>query len=229
MTRDDLFKTNAAIVANIAKVAAKNCPNAFFLVISNPVNSTVPIFAEILKKAGVFNPKKLFGVTTLDIVRANTFVAENQGFDVRKTNVTVVGGHAGITILPLLSQVKGAKFTKEDKEKLTNRIQFGGDEVVQAKAGAGSATLSMAYAGFLFTEKVLRAASGEKGIVECTFVQSNVAKTAFFSSPVELGVNGVEKINEIGKLDELEQGFYDKMLPELQSSIEKGVEFAKKF
>jgi len=177
----------------------------------------------------VYNPKKLFGVTTLDICRANTFVAEHQGFDVRKTNVTVVGGHAGITILPLLSQIKGAKFTKEDKEKLTNRIQFGGDEVVAAKAGGGSATLSMAYAGAVFTEKVLRAANGEKGIVECTYVQSDVAKgLSFFSSPVELGPNGVEKIHGIGTIDAFEQGFYDKMLPELKASIQKGVEFASK-
>jgi len=228
MTRDDLFNINAGIVANIAKAAAKNCPNAFFLIISNPVNSTVPIFAEVLRKAGVYNPKKLFGVTTLDICRANTFVAENQGFDVSKTNVPVIGGHAGITILPLLSQVKGAKFTKEDKEKLTHRIQFGGDEVVQAKAGGGSATLSMAYAGAVFTEKVLRAANGEKGIIECTYVQSTVAKTQFFSSPVELGPNGAEKIHGIGTLDAFEQGFYDKMIPELQASIDKGFEFAKK-
>lgn len=55
--------------------------------------------------AGTYNPKKLFGVTTLDVIRANTFVAENQGTDPAKTNVTVVGGHAGTTILPLLSQV----------------------------------------------------------------------------------------------------------------------------
>jgi malate/lactate dehydrogenase len=54
---------------------------------------------------GTYNPKKLFGVTTLDVIRANTFVAENQGWDAAKTNVTVVGGHAGTTILPLLSQV----------------------------------------------------------------------------------------------------------------------------
>ena len=46
----------------------------------------------------------------------------------------------------------GATFSDADREALTVRIQFGGDEVVQAKAGAGSATLSMAYAGFLFTE-----------------------------------------------------------------------------
>ncbi len=65
----------------------------------------MPIVAETLKGMGVYNKNKLFGVTTLDVCRANTFVAENQGFDVRNTNITVVGGHAGTTILPLLSQV----------------------------------------------------------------------------------------------------------------------------
>ena len=52
------------------------------------------------------NKKKLFGVTTLDVCRANTFIAENQGWDTAKTDVTVIGGHAGTTILPLLSQVR---------------------------------------------------------------------------------------------------------------------------
>lgn len=61
MTRDDLFNTNAGIVKNLAEQAAMHCPNAHFLVISNPVNSTVPIFAEVLKKHNVFNPQRLFG------------------------------------------------------------------------------------------------------------------------------------------------------------------------
>ena len=103
----------------------------------------MPIFAEILKKHGVYDPSKLLGVTTLDVCRANTFVAESQGFDVLSTDVTVIGGHAGTTILPLLSQVDGASFSDEQIAALTKRIQFGGDEVVQAKDGAGSATLSM--------------------------------------------------------------------------------------
>ena len=78
MSRDDLFSINAGIVANIAKVAAQVAPKAALLIISNPVNSTVPICAEVLKKAGVYNKNKLFGVTTLDVVRANTFIAEHQ-------------------------------------------------------------------------------------------------------------------------------------------------------
>ncbi|KAI6791930.1 malate dehydrogenase, partial [Hortaea werneckii] len=76
MTRDDLFKINAGIVQGLIQGCAENCPDAYILVISNPVNSTVPIAAEVLKKAGKFNPKKLFGVTTLDVVRAETFVGE---------------------------------------------------------------------------------------------------------------------------------------------------------
>ena len=75
-------------------------------IISNPVNSTVPIAAEVLKAAGVYDKKKLMGVTTLDVVRANTFVAEAKGLDLKDVDVPVVGGHAGTTILPLLSQVR---------------------------------------------------------------------------------------------------------------------------
>jgi len=229
-SRDDLFNLNAKIVAGVAKDFAKACPNAAVLIISNPVNSTVPIFAEVLKRHGVYNPKKVFGVTTLDVVRANAFVSENQKTDVSKTNVTVVGGHSGVTILPILSQVQGGKFSQADKEALTKRIQFGGDEVVAAKgkAGGGSATLSMAYAGSRFTDRVLRAMNGEKGLVECTFVESTVVPgLTFFSSPVELGKEGVEKIHGFGQLDAFENEKLEAMKTELTSNISKGVEFVK--
>ena len=74
MTRDDLFNINAGIVKTLCEGIAKCCPNAIVNLISNPVNSTVPIAAEVFKKAGTFDPKRLLGVTMLDVVRANTFV-----------------------------------------------------------------------------------------------------------------------------------------------------------
>ena len=74
MTRDDLFNINAGIVRTLCEGVAKCCPDAIVNIISNPVNSTVPIAAEVFKRAGVYNPKRLMGVTTLDVVRANTFV-----------------------------------------------------------------------------------------------------------------------------------------------------------
>lgn len=150
MTRDDLFNINAGIVKGLIETVAEVAPKAFILVISNPVNSTVPISAEVLKAKGVFNAQRLFGVTTLDIVRAETFVAEIIGQkDPQKLNIPVVGGHSGETIVPLISQANPAVNIPADKyDTLVNRIQFGGDEVVKAKDGAGSATLSMAYAGY---------------------------------------------------------------------------------
>jgi malate dehydrogenase len=147
MTRDDLFNINAGIVKGLIETAAEVAPKAFILVISNPVNSTVPISAEVLKAKGVFNAQRLFGVTTLDIVRAETFVSEITG--TKNVVVPVIGGHSGETIVPLFSQVKPSVTIPDDKyDALVNRVQFGGDEVVKAKDGLGSATLSMAYAGF---------------------------------------------------------------------------------
>uniref|UniRef100_A0A0A9CTD5 Pco104294 n=1 Tax=Arundo donax TaxID=35708 RepID=A0A0A9CTD5_ARUDO len=98
------------------------------------------IAAEVFKKAGTYDPKRLLGVTTLDVVRANTFVGEVLGLDPRDINVPVIGGHAGVTILPLLSQLSPpCSFTPEEVSYLTSRIQNGGTEVVEAKAGSGSA------------------------------------------------------------------------------------------
>lgn len=228
MTRDDLFKTNATIVANIAEACAVNCPDAFFAIISNPVNSTVPIFKQVMMKHKVYNPKKLFGVTTLDVTRANTFVAENQKWEVDKVNVPVIGGHAGTTILPLLSQVKNARFSEADIDALTHRIQFGGDEVVKAKNGAGSATLSMAYAGAHFVSRLLQAAAGKKGVIECTFVESPIAAkdgAEFFASPVELGPDGVHNIFPLPEMSAKEKKVYQEMIKDLAAQIQKGTEF----
>ncbi|KAI0710417.1 malate dehydrogenase [Cerioporus squamosus] len=243
MTRDDLFKINAGIVRDLATGIATTAPKAFVLVISNPVNSTVPIVAEVFKQKGVFDPKKIFGVTTLDVVRASTFVSEVLG-DLSlapKVVVPVVGGHSGVTIVPLLSQSSHplpSGFAKEELDKLINRIQFGGDEVVKAKDGAGSATLSMAYAGVEFANKIIRAVKGEKGIVAPTFVNLAADKEGgdalkkeigsdldYFSAPVELGPDGVVSIKPLGKLTDVETGLIKAAVPELQTNIEKGVSF----
>ncbi|KAI3640276.1 hypothetical protein MIR68_001154 [Amoeboaphelidium protococcarum] len=227
MTRDDLFNINASIVKNLASKIAEVCPEAFTLVISNPVNSTVPIVAETFKKFGTYNPRRVFGVTTLDVVRANTFVGEMRQADPTKAKITVVGGHSGPTIVPLLSQ-SGFSFSQSEVDALTKRIQYGGDEVVKAKDGAGSATLSMAYAGANFTTSLLRALGGERGIVEPTFVESNVMpEVPYFSSNVELAVGGVGKIHPVGQVNAYEQKLLDACIPELKKNIQKGIDFAK--
>jgi malate dehydrogenase len=139
MTRDDLFNTNASIVRDLADACAKNCPKALIAIISNPVNSTVPIASEVYKRNNVYDPNRIFGVTTLDIVRANTFIAEAKGLDVGSLKVPVIGGHAGVTIIPLVSRASPAVSFPADKlDAITKRIQDAGTEVVKAKAGTVS-------------------------------------------------------------------------------------------
>lgn len=229
MTRDDLFNTNASIVRDLAKATADHAPEANVLIISNPVNSTVPITAEIFKSKGVYNPKRLFGVTTLDVVRASRFISQLRNTDPANENITVVGGHSGATIVPLLSQ-SGFNLSGDQLAEYVRRVQFGGDEVVQAKDGAGSATLSMAMAGARFAESLLKAAQGQKNVIEPTFVDSPLYKDAgceYFASNVELGPNGVEKIHPVGKITDHEQTLLDVCLADLSKNIAKGVEWVK--
>lgn len=228
MTRDDLFNTNASIVKTLIEGCAEYCPDAIIAIISNPVNSTVPIAAEILKKKGVYNSKKLCGVTTLDVIRANTFVGNNINKDPNDIDVTVIGGHAGITILPLFSQVPGFKPSDKDLEALTVRTQFGGDEVVQAKAGSGSATLSMAYAGYLFTENIIKGLNGHDNIIQCSYVESTITDAKYFASPCKFGKNGIEQVMGFGTLSQYEQNWLNKLLPELKAQIQKGEDFVNK-
>merc|ERR1740138_167095 len=182
---------------------------------------------EVLKAKGVYNPKKLMGVTTLDVCRARTFVATAKGNDVNKTTVPVIGGHAGTTIVPLLSQAEpSVSFSDAERDALTHRIMFGGDEVVKAKDGAGSATLSMAFTGAQFADRVMAGLAGEAGVTECTFVESSIIDAKFFASPVTLGKEGVETIHGYGKVTPYEEKLIADMMPDLLAQAEKGVKWA---
>jgi len=225
MTRDDLFNVNAGIVKKLIGTGTKACPNACFAIVTNPVNSTVPIAAEVLKAAGVYDKRKLFGVTTLDVIRSNTFVAQTVGKSTDEVNVNVIGGHSGVTILPLLSSIPGVKLSQADIEALTPRIQEAGTEVVEAKAGAGSATLSMAQAAARFTLSLVAALNGEE-VTECCYVQTGDDTSSFHAQPVKLGKDGVDSIPPIPPLSDYEQKVLDEMRSILDGNISKGIEFA---
>ena len=226
MDRSDLFNINAGIVKNLVSSCADNCPKALIGIITNPVNTTVAIAAEVLKNKDVYDPARLFGVTTLDVIRSSTFVAEIYDKNPREVIVPVIGGHSGITILPLLSQ-SGFEFSDEDAAAMTKRIQNAGTEVVEAKAGGGSATLSMGQAAAKFGLSLVKALNGDKDVVECTYVEGSGELARFFAQPVLLGKNGVEKILNFGTLSEFEQTTLDDALDTLRSDIKIGEEFVK--
>jgi malate dehydrogenase len=224
MDRADLFNANAGIIAGLANAIVQSCPKAMVGVITNPVNTTVPIVAEVFKKAGTFDARRLFGVTTLDVIRSETFVAQAKGLNAAEVSVSVIGGHSGTTILPLLSQVEGVEFTDEEVASLTSRIQNAGTEVVEAKAGGGSATLSMGQAAARFCLSLVNAMNGE-AVVEYAYVAGNGEHAEFFAQPMRLGPNGVEELLPIGDLSAYEEKALEDMKATLNADVAKGVEF----
>lgn len=272
MSRDDLFGSNAKIMYNLARVCAQVAPEAMLAIISNPVNSLVPLTCEVYNyvmqeqakqhqqpdgkhadkqksegKHSAFHDcfRRIFGVTTLDVVRSSTLTARSAFFkaepnglfrDPYKIQVPVVGGHAGKTIIPLLSQATpkiDKKRLVEDKattSTLIESIQQAGIEVLNAKKGAGSATLSMAYSACRFTISLLRALQGEQNIVECAYVRHQhpvVQDLDYFSTPLVLGKDGYVRSMGLGKVMPFEQQMIDNAVKELRSSVAKGEDFAK--
>ena len=228
MDRSDLFNVNAGIVRNLIEQVASTCPKACVGIITNPVNTTVSIAAEVLKKAGVYNKDKLFGISTLDVIRSNTFVGELKGKNPAEVEVPVIGGHSGVTILPLLSQIPGVSFTEQEVADLTKRIQNAGTEVVEAKAGGGSATLSMGQAAARFGLSLVRAMQGESNVVECAYVEGDGKYARFFAQPLLLGKEGIVERKSIGTLSAFEQKALEGMLDVLHKDIELGETFVNK-
>lgn len=203
-SRDALFQQSALVMPGLVKSYARSCPRATMLVVTNPINAIVPYIAELLRAHGVFDARRLFGVTTLDIVRAETFLAEAEGGGVvvGDRRVDVIGGHSPQTMVPLLSLAQpAARVGGMELEGVANRVRFGGREIIYAKERNGAAALSTAYAVLRFAEAVCRGLRGEKGVVECAYVHlpgieggdgmAEELGVGYFAVPVEFDVGNI--------------------------------------
>ena len=225
MVRSDLFNANADIIKRLMTKVADIAPTACIGIITNPVNTTVAIAAEILKAKWVYNKNKLFGITTLDVIRSKEFIGDLKGIFSKDISVNVIGGHSNTTILPLLSQIQNIEFTDQEIIDLTERIQNAGTEVVEAKAGGGSATLSMAHAAAIFCINLVKALSGKQGIIQNAYVDGGNADSKFFAQPLLLGKSGIDQVLPIGKLSTFEEMKKQEMLSTLHSDIQLGIDF----
>lgn len=227
MKHEDLFNANALIIDDLAKPLAYNCPNALIAIITDPINSLVPLLNESMEKAGTCDPKRVFGVPTLDVVRSKTLVAELKGKNPMDVHIPVIGGHSSETTIPVFSRASPILQLPDDELKLlTNRIKLAESDVVNAKLG--SSHLSMAFAGSKFTFALCRALKGDKDIIECAYVKSNVTGVSYFSNPILLGKSGVEENLGLGKLSDLEEQLVAATIPILEKEIERGVTYTKK-
>mmetsp|Transcript_46391 Transcript_46391/g.93627 ORF Transcript_46391/g.93627 Transcript_46391/m.93627 type:complete len:331 (-) Transcript_46391:177-1169(-) len=226
MDRADLLNINIGIAQDIVEACARYCPNAIVGLIVNPVNSVVPAMAELYRRKGL-DPRKICGVTTLDGVRANKFVHEITGAPLSEINVPVVGGHAGSTILPLFSQDPVAsKIPMAQLEALDKRVQDAGTEVVKAKNGKGSATLSMAYAGARFGKTVLAGLAGERR-TQYAYVISSITELPFFTLNATFGPNGVEEVHPLGSMTDYEKRRLAEATKQLKEEIDAGIKSLK--
>merc|ERR1712038_241769 len=180
----------------------------------------------LYKKKGL-DPTKIVGVTTLDCVRANKFVANITGQHPSAIEVPVIGGHTGVTIMPVFSQDKfGATIDAKLIPDLDKKTQDAGTEVVNAKNGKGSATLSMAYAGARLGKAVLAGLAGVD-TTECAYVLSDISELPYFTSKVVFGKEGVKEVLKVGDLNEYEKNRLAEASAQLKGEIETGLNYAK--
>ena len=137
--------------------------------------------------------------------------------------VQVIGGHSGVTIIPLIT---GLVSEAAKQDNIIHRIQYGGDEVVKAKAGGGSATLSMAYAAYRFFDDF----SHRRALTAYVRIPEGGPKypTEYFATRVQIDEKGgLKSVLPMPELHAKERALLEAAIPELQKDIDKGKQFAQ--
>jgi len=197
MSRDDLVKTNAGIVRDVAAGIKKFASEAFVIVVTNPLDA----MAYLMQKETGLPSNRVVGMAgVLDTARYQAFLAEALGVSVQSVSAFVLGGH-GDDMVPVRSftTCNGIPVEKllsgEKLDALEKRVRGAGGEVV-ALLKTGSAFYSPAASAiqmaeaYLFDQKRVLAAA-----VHCTGQYG--VKDIYLGLPVIMGKNGVEKILEI--------------------------------
>jgi malate dehydrogenase len=221
-SRDDLIGINLPIICDVADNLKKHCPNAFVIVISNPLDAMV---YELQRRTG-FPKAKVVGMAgVLDSARFSLFLARAIGCSIKDVRAMVLGGH-GDDMVPVMSActVNGVKVTellaKDKIDAIIARTRGGGGEIVKlmgtsAYYAPASSAVAMAEAFLLDQKRLLPAAAyleGEYGY-----------KDLYMGVPVVIGGNGVEKILELSLSDEEKA-----MLKKSADSVQGVVDVVKK-
>jgi malate dehydrogenase len=201
MSRDDLLSINLKIIRSVAENLKKSSPNAFVIVISNPLDAMV----YEMKKVTGFSRQKVVGMAgALDSARFQCFLAEALGVSTRDINALVLGGH-GDTMVPVLSYttVKGTPVTqllaKDKLDAMVKRTAGGGGEIVQLMGT--SAFYAPASGAISMAESYLRA---QNRVIACAaYLEGEYGyKDLYIGVPVVIGAEGVERVVEIKLTDD---------------------------
>lgn len=225
LTRGDMFQKNAEIVKTLLLTCIKICPKAHVLVITNPVNSIVPLAYNLYKKMGIESPS-IFGITTLDIVRAKIIVGNLHGISPDDVDVDVVGGHSDETMIPLLSSIKKIQLNQNEIKEASKRIVNCVYEVANAKENIGTASLSMAYALRIFIDDLILSFEGKTGRFPLiAYVKNSDHPSGYFSSRIVVGQKGLERCHPLPELSKEEKEMYEKAITVLKKEVQLGIDW----
>jgi malate dehydrogenase len=218
MSRDDLLSVNLKIIRNVGENLKKHCPDAFVIVVSNPLD----VMVYELKRVTGFAAKKVVGMAgILDSARLQLFLAQEAGVSVKDVRAMVLGGH-GDTMVPVLSNctVNGVpvrQLVAADKlNAIVDRTRNGGGEIVKlmgTSAFAAPATSAIAMATAYLKD--------QKRLVACAaFLDGEYGyKDLYLGVPIVIGAGGVEKIVSI-ELTAEEKAMLDKSAGAVREVLE---------
>jgi malate dehydrogenase len=217
MTREDLLNTNIKIITDVAKGVMKHAPEAFCIIVTNPIDAMVYVFHKV---TGLPKNKVCGMAGMLDTARWRAFVAGELGVSVEDVAGTVLGGH-GPTMVPLprLTTVGGVPLTelldKATIDKLAHRTREAGTEIVNL-LGKGSAFFSPAWSSIAMAEAYLK---DKKRVCACAALCEGEygIQGLFIGVPARIGAGGVEKIYEI-KLTDDEKALLEKTIQAVKAT-----------
>jgi len=214
MSRDDLISVNAGVIKTVAGEIGQHCPDAFVIVITNPLDVMVWVMQQV---SGLPTNKVVGKAGVLDSARFRFFLAEEFGVSVEDVTAFVLGGHGDTMVplvrystvagIPLPDLVKMGWTTQERLDAIVQRVRDGGAEIVGLlKTGSAfyapaAGAIQMAESYLLDQKRVLPCATWLDGVygVDGTYV----------GVPVVIGAGGVERVVEI-ELDDTEQAAFNK-------------------
>ena len=202
MSRDDLVATNTKIIKDVAENIKKYAPNAFVIVITNPLDAMV----GVMQKVTGFKPEKVVGMAgVLDSSRFSFFLAEEMGVSIDQVTTFVLGGHGDTMVpvvqyssvagIPLPDLIKMGWIDKKKVDAIVKRTRGGGGEIVSLLKN-GSAYYAPAASAIEMAESYLK---DKKKILPCAAHLKGEygVKNLYVGVPAVIGAKGVEKVVEI--------------------------------
>lgn len=197
MTREDLLLKNAEIIKNIVTQVVKYSPNAYLIIVTNPLD----IMTQLAKAVSKFPKNRVMGMAgILDAARFTAFIAEELKVPVNKIEAMVLGGHGDAMVpLPSYTTVSGKPISelipKEKLDKLVQRTRDGGIEIVNLLK-TGSAYYAPAASAAHMVEAILK--DKKTTLPVSAYLEGEYGlKDVYIGVPAVLGKNGVEKVVEL--------------------------------